>query len=89
MATRAQAWATQTFDLFAPPGYRSQTVTCVKNTRGIDVKSLNTYLRSKGMEISDGYGRLKGATFRIAHMGEIGLADLEAVLTAIGEFTEK
>jgi aspartate aminotransferase-like enzyme len=41
------------------------------------------------MQISDGYGRLKGSTFRIAHMGEIGMADVEAVLAAIDEFIAK
>jgi len=86
MAARAQAWASEKFDLFAQAGYASQTVTCVRNTRGVDVKALNKYLRARGMEISDGYGKLKGATFRIAHMGEITPADLDTVLAAIDEF---
>jgi len=89
MADRVRAWAAAEFDLFAEEGYRSQTVTCIKNTRGLDVKALNAHLRSKGMQISDGYGRLKGSTFRIAHMGEIGMADVEAVLAAIDEFIAK
>jgi len=89
MADRVQAWAAARFDLFAEEGYRSQTVTCVKNTRGLDVKALNAHLRSKGMQISDGYGRLKGTTFRIAHMGEIGMADVEMVLSAMDEFIAK
>ena len=32
----------------------------------------------KGIRLANGYGQLKGKTFRIAHMGEIQLADLEA-----------
>ena len=86
MAALTQSWAIGKFALFAQPGYRSQTVTCVANTSNIDVKALNAYLRTKGMQISDGYGKLKGSTFRIAHMGEIGIDDLNALFTAIDEF---
>jgi aspartate aminotransferase-like enzyme len=38
------------------------------------------------MQISDGYGKLKGATFRIAHMGEIQLSDLETLFAAIENY---
>jgi predicted phosphoserine aminotransferase len=86
MANRVWAWALANFDLFAEEGYRSQTVTCIKNTRGLDIKALNAYLRSKGMQIGDGYGDLKGSTFRIAHMGEITLADVETLLATVDEF---
>ncbi len=86
MADRVQSWAAQKFDLFAEPGYRSQTVTCIKNTQSIAVKALNTFLKSKGMQISDGYGKLSGTTFRIAHMGEIQLRDVDELLTCIDEF---
>jgi len=89
MADRVRAWAEAQFDLFAEEGYRSQTVTCVKNTRSVDVKALNTYLRSKGMQIGDGYGNLKGSTFRIAHMGEIRMADVETALAAMDEFVTR
>lgn len=89
MADRVRAWAKQQFDLFAEAGYRSQTVTCVQNTRSIDVKALNTFLKTKGMQISDGYGDLKGRTFRIAHMGEIQLKDVAEVLAAIDQFTSQ
>jgi len=86
MAARTQAWAAERFELFAQPGYRSQTVTCVKNTWGMDVGALNKFLRARHMQISDGYGRLKNDTFRIAHMGEICPADLEALLARMDEF---
>lgn len=87
MAARTQTWALKKFALFAPPGYRSPTVTCVTNTRRLDVNALNAHLRERGMQISDGYGKLKGTTFRIAHMGEIQLADLEALFAAIDDFS--
>jgi predicted phosphoserine aminotransferase len=86
MAALTQSWAFGKFALFAQPGYRSQTVTCVANTSNINVQALNDHLRTKGMQISDGYGKLKGSTFRIAHMGEIGIDDLNALFAAIDEF---
>lgn len=86
MAIRVQTWATQNFELFAQPGFGSQTVTCVTNTRNANMKSLNAHLQKQGMQISDGYGKLKNSTFRIAHMGEIQLADIDTLLAAIDEF---
>ncbi len=86
MADRVREWAQAKFDLFAEAGYRSQTVTCVSNTRAIDVKALNGFLKSKGMHISDGYGLLKSQTFRIAHMGEIQMRDVDEVLNLIDDF---
>ena len=62
-------------------------MTCVRNTRGIDVKALNAHLRAtKGCQISNGYGKLAGLTFRIAHMGEIQIPDVESLLGTIDEF---
>ena len=86
MAARVREWAKGYFDLLAEEGYRSETVTCVKNTRGLNVTALNGFLKSKGMQISDGYGKLKGETFRIAHMGEIRLSDVADLLDLINEF---
>jgi predicted phosphoserine aminotransferase len=86
LADRVRAWAAKNFGLFAEEGYRSQTVTCVKKTRPIDIKALNTFLKSKGMQISDGYGKVKDNTFRIAHMGEIQMQDVNELLASVDEF---
>ncbi len=61
-------------------------MTCVSNTRGIDIGSLNKYLATQGMNISDGYGELKGKTFRIAHMADMTEHDLRGLFTAINAF---
>ena len=74
------------FDLFAEVGYRSPTVTAVRNIRGVDVAALNAFLRQRGMLISDGYGPLKGDTFRIAHMGDVTEDELVALFDALTEF---
>ena len=86
MANRVQTWAAQNFELFAQSGFGSQTVTCVMNTRNANMKSLNAHLQKQGMQISEGYGKLKNSTFRIAHMGEIQLADIETLLASMDEF---
>jgi aspartate aminotransferase-like enzyme len=77
------------FDLFAEVGYRSPTVTAVRNTRGIDIVALNTFLRQRGMLISDGYGSLKGDTFRIAHMGDVTEGEVSTLLEAISDFLKE
>jgi len=87
MRDRTLAWARgQGFDIFAAPGYESPTVTCVSNNREIDISAFNKFLRTKGMIISNGYGDLKGKTFRIAHMGDTQMDELETLIAAMDEF---
>lgn len=89
MATRVQSWALeQGFGLFAPEGYRSHTVTTIVNTHNIDIAALNAALLQQDMRISNGYGTLKNKTFRIAHMGELQMSDIERLLDAIDRFRE-
>ena len=81
MAETCRAWARERFALFAEEGYESVTLTCVRNTRSIDVKKLNAELSERhNVVISDGYGKLKGKVFRIAHMADIQPEDLEQLL---------
>ena len=90
MATRVQDWAdAHDLSLYAPEGYRSQTVTTIKNDRGISVSDLNTFLKQREMRIAGGYGPIKDTTFRIAHMGEIQMEDIEKLLEAMEEFLKK
>src|SRR2546421_1226314 len=59
------------FDFFAADGYRTKTLTCVKNSRGIDVPKLARDLREKHhLVIDPGYGKIKGQTFRLSNMGD-------------------
>lgn len=74
------------FELFSEEGYHSPTVTNVRNTRGIDVSALNSFLKKRGMMISNGYGKLKDKAFRIAHMGDIQPEHLEELFAAMDEF---
>jgi len=85
MAERVRAWAGRHFALYPKLEYASDTVTCIKNTRNISIKDLNTRLGERGFAISNGYAALKEKTFRIAHMAEFTLADIEELLQAIEE----
>ncbi|MDD5349422.1 MAG: alanine--glyoxylate aminotransferase family protein [Chthoniobacteraceae bacterium] len=59
------------FEFFAAEGARSKTLTCVKNTKEIDVPALNTRLKERYHAMIDGgYGKIKGKTFRISNMGD-------------------
>jgi aspartate aminotransferase-like enzyme len=59
------------FEFFAAEGRRALTLTCVKNSRGIDVARLVRDLREKHhLVIDGGYGKLKGLTFRLSNMGD-------------------
>lgn len=77
------------FALFAEEKYASDTVTCVKNTRDIDVVKLNESLGEKGYIVSNGLDKIKGKTFRIGHMGEAKLSDLEGLLNTIDDILHK
>ena len=65
-------WVTRRgFDFFAPEGFRSKSLTCVANTRGIDVADLVSKLKQRHrLAIDGGYGKLKGQTFRLSNMGD-------------------
>ncbi len=72
MAEMTRAWAKKSgFELFPKAGYESITLSCIKNTRNIDVPKLQQLLRERHQVLIDGgYGKIKGQTFRIGHMGD-------------------
>jgi aspartate aminotransferase-like enzyme len=85
MAERTRAWIREHFELFPEPGYESQTVSVGKNTKGVSIADLNKKLGERGLAIANGYGKLKEQTFRIAHMGDLQVKDIDEVLAAIDE----
>jgi aspartate aminotransferase-like enzyme len=59
------------FDFFAEEGFRSKTLTCVKNNKGIDVLEFARKLRERHhLVIDPGYGKIRGQTFRLSNMGD-------------------
>jgi aspartate aminotransferase-like enzyme len=86
MANYVREWAqAQGFGLFPPPHARSVTLTCATNTRNVDLGSLKSRLAERGYAFDDGYGKIKGKTFRIAHMGDMMVKDLREFTAQIEE----
>jgi predicted phosphoserine aminotransferase len=83
MAERVRAWAARRFALFAAEGSRSDTITCIASSRGLDVTDLVARLGRRGYGISNGYGKLKDRTFRIGHMGDHTVETIDGLLEAV------
>jgi aspartate aminotransferase-like enzyme len=83
MAERLLGWAIDHgLTPFADKNYRSKTVSTINNVKGWNISELNKFLMGRGLRIANGYGIAKDKTFRVAHMGEIQMTDLEALLAA-------
>ena len=88
MADFVRGWAKEKYDLFCDEKYASNTLTTVKNTKGINVAETISKIQEKHNTIfGNGYGKLKEQTFRIAHMGDITLDDIKELLGWIDEET--
>lgn len=85
MAEYVRAWARKYFKIFGDENNLSNTVTAIENTRGISVGDLNKELGKRGFQISNGYGKLKEKTFRIAHMAEMTLDDIKELIENIND----
>lgn len=85
MAEIVRAWAKKHFEIFTEEGYYSNTLTNIKNVKGISVSDLNKELGKRGMTLSNGYGKLKEKTFRIAHMADCTVEDINTLLAAIDD----
>lgn len=84
MAKTVREFAEEYFELLVKDEkFRSNTVTCILNTRNIDVGDLNKKLAERGFMISNGYGDLKDKTFRIAHMADAQPEVLDELLKYI------
>lgn len=88
MREMTHSWAfSRDFGIFAQDGYRSPTVTTVDNrVKNIDVDQMAKFMGGKGFSMDKGYGKIKGKTFRIAHMGDMQTSTLEEVLSGLDEF---
>jgi aspartate aminotransferase-like enzyme len=86
MGDFVRAWAKEKFALFCEEKYASNTLTTIKNTRGIVVSDVIKALQQKHNTVfGNGYGKLKEQTFRIAHMGDITIDDVKELLAWIDE----
>ena len=67
----------------------SQTLTTIVNTKGISVADLNKKLSAYDMALSNGYGDLKEKTFRISHMADYTIDDINELLARIDTILEE
>jgi aspartate aminotransferase-like enzyme len=91
MAKVVRKWAVERgFEMFPEKGYESVTLSTITNTRGINISQLNKDLsKTHHAIISNGYGDLKEKTFRIAHMADWQLADIQQLLGWLDELMGK
>jgi Serine-pyruvate aminotransferase/archaeal aspartate aminotransferase len=74
------------FEFFAEENFRSVTLTCVKNSRGVEVPRLVRNLREKHhLVIDGGYGKIKGETFRLSNMGDESEATISHLLACLDD----
>lgn len=85
------AWVREKgFEFFAPEGYRSKALTCIKNNLEIDVAKLGQIMRSEhALAIDGGYGKIKGKTFRLSNMGDETEETIQNLLDALDDSMAK
>ena len=69
------------FRLFADERHASQTVTAVHLPEGHEWKPFNSAIKSHGVVLAGGQGKLAGKIFRLGHLGSV---TVEEILGAIG-----
>ncbi|MGK7313047.1 MAG: pyridoxal-phosphate-dependent aminotransferase family protein [Candidatus Longimicrobiales bacterium M2_2A_002] len=90
MAKRTYRWVDEMRDdgidlaVLAPAGFRSPTVTCVTVPEGIAATDICSSLRAHGYVIAPGYGKQRDRMFRIGHMGDHTVDELNALLDVLG-----
>ena len=71
------------FQVLAPAGSRSPTVTCVRLPEGLAGPEVVSRAAEQGWVIGGGYGKLKPTSIRIGHMGDHSLESLEGLLAVL------
>jgi aspartate aminotransferase-like enzyme len=103
MRDRVHQWVAgrDGFELFAPAGHRSPTLTAVKAPESISAadlkKKLKESLRGRGYLFDPGYAKAntaleeqgRPAVFRIGHMGDVTMDMLETYLSALDDELNK
>lgn len=88
MADLVRDWALLHGGLYAPEGYRSDTISVI-NKGDMPFEIFFSRLKEKGYEISNGYGKIKDTTFRIGHMGDLTIADIKELIVKMDETLEE
>jgi aspartate aminotransferase-like enzyme len=81
-ATRA-GLAALGFELFADPRFASKTVTSAKLPEGHDWKPFNTAIKSHGVVLAGGQGKLTGKIFRLGHLGSVTVDEILGAIAVL------
>jgi aspartate aminotransferase-like enzyme len=71
--------------VMAPEGFRSPAVTAIRTPDGIGGPEVTAAAAARGWIVGGGYGKLKPESFRIGHMGDHTLDELEELLAVLTE----
>lgn len=71
--------------LFTEEKYASPTIFCLNAPPHLSGQEIYLRMRERGVELAQGYGRLRERTFRIGNMGYITLQDIEEMLGKLAE----
>lgn len=86
LGTHTRKWVEDVnLEMFPEKGYESNTVSTISNSLNLDISKMVSLLLEKGYRIVNGYGQLVNKTFRIGHMGEIQIKDLEKMLKILAD----
>ena len=86
MAERTWAWVGEmrgrghALSILAPEGHRSPCVSVIVMPEGTSARPVVAAMKERGWVLGGGYGKLKEGTFRIGHMGEHTVEELDALL---------
>jgi aspartate aminotransferase-like enzyme len=88
MAERTWRWVEEQgprwgLSLFAPEGRRSPTVTTIAVDGAMPAAEICKGMTKRGWTLGTGYGSLKDSTFRIGHMGDHTVDELDALLAEL------
>ncbi len=96
MAARTWAWVDEMRDrrgidlrVLAAEGRRSPSVTCVATPKELSGVEVTRRMAELGYTIAAGYGPLRETTFRIGHMGDHTVAELDSLLERLTDVIER
>src|SRR5215211_26749 len=71
------------FELFADPRVASKTVTAANLPAGHDWKAFNGAIKSHGVVLAGGQGKLTGKIFRLGHLGSVTVDEILGVMAVL------
>jgi aspartate aminotransferase-like enzyme len=71
------------FELFADERHYSRTVTAASVPDGMDWKAFNTEVKSRGVVLAGGQGKLTGRIFRLGHLGSVTLEEILGAISTL------